>query len=458
MGETLEYALVNPDTVGFMFVKQYYSVLDSDPQKLHRFYAPENSVLSHGVEGHSEDEPAKGQEAINQLIMDKFGSLSWAVPPKITQADCQYGPDRETILIQVIGYLVADNAPIRKFCQTFCLQKEGGQGSKIRYSIHNDIFRWLDEKGMSLDVDAQSAAAAGDDAKATPNGAVAKHDAPPPEAAAEVEEGTELLKEVEASSVLFSGMMNNLENAAAAPPVAQVAEQPPAAGVDTEVAAPAAAPEVADAAPVEVTPVDEVKPKGPVSYASAIAKTAPTRPASVPAKAVGTRTQATRPSKSVSPAGAAAGVQGAAAADGDQTRGSRSADKGQQHVSLYVRGLPQECTEEHLEKLFSEYGAIRKPRGVTIHANKNPPKNPNQPHGRYAFVDFEERDACAACLADSKAGKPFTVCGRKIFVVERQNDAAAVGVAGVAAATDEADGAADGAAAVDAPRRRLRAR
>ena len=53
-------------------------------------------------------------------------------------------------------------------------------------------------------------------------------------------------------------------------------------------------------------------------------------------------------------------------------------------LALYVRGLPTECTEADLEKLFSEYGPLRKgPRpAVSIYPNKNPPKNPALPHGR----------------------------------------------------------------------------
>lgn len=59
-------------------------------------------------------------------------------------------------------------------------------------------------------------------------------------------------------------------------------------------------------------------------------------------------------------------------------------------LALYVRGLPTECTEADLEKLFSEYGPLRKgPRpAVSIYPNKNPPKNPSMPHGRCVVVTF----------------------------------------------------------------------
>lgn len=59
-------------------------------------------------------------------------------------------------------------------------------------------------------------------------------------------------------------------------------------------------------------------------------------------------------------------------------------------LALYVRGLPTECTEADLEKVFSEYGPLRKgPRpAVSIYPNKNPPKNPSVPHGRCVLVTF----------------------------------------------------------------------
>lgn len=50
---------------------------------------------------------------------------------------------------------------------------------------------------------------------------------------------------------------------------------------------------------------------------------------------------------------------------------------------------------------------------------------------RYAFVDLEEQEAVVRVLNDVKAGKNFTVCGgRKIFVLERQNDRSGGGSGG----------------------------
>eukprot|EP00037_Helgoeca_nana_P007464 m.68035 g.68035 ORF g.68035 m.68035 type:complete len:459 (+) comp18275_c0_seq1:139-1515(+) len=419
---SMDEALVDPSTVGYKFVEQYYDVLNRNPSMLHRFYAPEASVLSHGVEGEPND-PAKGQQEINQLIMNMLATDT-GCKSVITQADCQYGPGRSTIMIQVIGYLGSEESvPMRKFCQTFCLQKEGGSDGKIRYSIHNDIFRYLKEDGADESVSGEEpdTVAAG-----VPNGEAMDHEEavePPSDG-----DGTELLKEVEASSVMFSGMMDNLDRVV----LDQVVEVAAAVELPVDAPAPApaavaapepAAPETSEATVIEPPAPEKSKPKGPFSYASAIAKPA-TRPASVPAKPVGARTQAPRPVKSVSPSGASSGAAAAATAtaDGDAARGPRASGDTGHNLSLYVRGLPTECTEEDLENTFAEYGAVAKPRGVAIYPNKNPPKNPSQPHGRYAFVDFEEKDACARCLTDVEGGKTFSVCGRKIFVLERMND------------------------------------
>ena len=56
--------------------------------QLHRFYAPEASVFSHGVEGEA-NEPAQGQQEINTLIMSKLATAT-GCRSVITQADCQY--------------------------------------------------------------------------------------------------------------------------------------------------------------------------------------------------------------------------------------------------------------------------------------------------------------------------------------------------------------------------------
>ena len=105
-------------------------------------------------------------------------------------------------------------------------------------------------------------------------------------------------------------------------------------------------------------------------------------------------------------------------------RGNTSAAAKATPLALYVKGIPQDCTEADLEAVFKEYGEIKTPKGITIHPNKNPPKNPNQPLGRYAFVEFKERDACAQCLKDVAANPPkeFKVLGRRIYVTERVNN------------------------------------
>lgn len=441
-GGGLDEALVDPSTVGYKFVEQYYDVLNRDPPLLHRFYAPEASVLSYGTEGES-NESAKGQQKINRLILENMLS-SAGCKSVIMQADCQYGPGN-SILIQVIGFLGSgDDEPMRKFVQTFCLQKEGGTDGRIRYSIHNDIFRYLKEDAAEEVVAGSDAAADSEPMPVVPNGvASADHHA-------SMADANELLKEVEVSSLAFQGMISNLGEpvsvkptppsvnnnetttttkvdhvpVVAPPPAAvePVAPAPPVVVV-VPVAAPAPAPVQQQPAQAQApAPVaEEPKPKGPFSYASAIA-TAAARPAPQPAKpaprAVSKPAPVAAPVATASATSAAASTSTTNGVDDDGGR-SRT-DKGR-NPSLYVRNLPPECTEVDLERVFAEYSPMRKGAepGIAIYPNKVPPKNANQPHGRYAFVELEES---SRCIADSEGGKVFNVHGKQIFVVERMND------------------------------------
>ena len=51
--------------VGFQFVRQYYTVLNKDPPKLHCFYK-KHSLFTHGDEG-GQTEPVSGQIVSDEI-------------------------------------------------------------------------------------------------------------------------------------------------------------------------------------------------------------------------------------------------------------------------------------------------------------------------------------------------------------------------------------------------------
>jgi len=149
----------SPLTVGTRFVKQYYKVLTTSPDQIHRFYQPK-SVLSHG----SGSEPT--QPALFEGIVgtdDLRGRFFQDVDP-----DCQIRFEFEHgaidaqvsvnggVLLTVTGHAVYSSGndgddddddedselKRRAFVHTFFLGSMTA-GAKRSYYVHNDILRFL---------------------------------------------------------------------------------------------------------------------------------------------------------------------------------------------------------------------------------------------------------------------------------------------------------------------------
>lgn len=133
-------AVPTPQCVGQEFVRQYYTLLNKDPNQLHRFYN-KDSIFLHG-RGHTEDgspeNPVLGQEDIYSKIKD----LNFIdCRAKIRQVD-SHPTVNGGVVVQVSGELSNDGKPMRKFMQTFVLAP--GDVPK-KYYVHNDIFRYQDD-------------------------------------------------------------------------------------------------------------------------------------------------------------------------------------------------------------------------------------------------------------------------------------------------------------------------
>jgi len=107
-------------------------------------------------------------------------------------------------------------------------------------------------------------------------------------------------------------------------------------------------------------------------------------------------------------------------------RGERCPLPARQGCSLYVRHVPKDCTKEDLVKAFEVVGKIRVDSKygpcINIQDMKNPPKNPDHPLLRYAFVEFEENQALLKCLSPdfTDSFKVSTETGEQRLSVEER--------------------------------------
>jgi len=449
---------VSPERVGFDFVKQYYTNLSTTPAKLHRFYAAEKSTFSHGDEG-EQNVSISGQQKIHEAIMEL--DLS-ECKTEIKQVDCQLGPEN-SVLIQVVGWLSKDgDSPLRKFCQTFCLQPEttGAKNQTVRFSIRNDIFRYLSDVFVEVPAETQETFSpqlevspiVSEDVvpEPTQTDEAMVVDIPP----LEIKSGVESHNVSLAASPLPSPLPKTLTSKTLTttvedPEPTPVVEAAPKRSLEAQIELdnpappPEKKPEPVVTAVVEPEPPVVVEPKKPFSYASAAQKISAARP---------TPTAISQPKKSVAPAtNGKSATNGNVSASNDQQQPPQQqqqqqqqqqpndSKRGQQNKpvrgpSVYVKGLPQDCEVEDLRKVFEVYGKIKTTPNTNAFAftkastgRKNglsiaiyPPKQGARPGqqavGKYAFVEFEDNQSLKDCLADTRE---FKVNGRKIYVQER---------------------------------------
>lgn len=127
--------VVQPSEVGWLFVPQYYTFLNQNPERLHCFYT-KKSTLIHGTES-EEESPCFGQQEIHEKITSKgFSDCKVYISNVDSQSSASGG-----ILIQVLGEMSNKSGPWRKFAQTFFLAEQPNG-----YFVLNDIFRYLKDE------------------------------------------------------------------------------------------------------------------------------------------------------------------------------------------------------------------------------------------------------------------------------------------------------------------------
>lgn len=127
-------AVPDKSEVGWLFVQQYYTFLNEQPNKLHLFYTKQ-STLCHGVEG--ESVPSYyGQTQITQRIKERQFNDCKVL---ISNMDCQESANGG-VVVQVLGEMGNNGQRSQKFVQTFFLAQQ-----PRGYYVLNDIFRFLKE-------------------------------------------------------------------------------------------------------------------------------------------------------------------------------------------------------------------------------------------------------------------------------------------------------------------------
>ncbi|KAH8385853.1 hypothetical protein KR200_000413, partial [Drosophila serrata] len=122
--------IMDAHSVGCEFVRQYYTLLNKDPNQMHRFY---NNTSSYT---HGDSQPVVGKRDIYNRIQ------------QLNFRDCQANINRvdvqsslgDGVVLQVSGELSNDGQPMRRFFQTFVL---AAQSSK-KYYVQNDICSYQD--------------------------------------------------------------------------------------------------------------------------------------------------------------------------------------------------------------------------------------------------------------------------------------------------------------------------
>jgi len=385
--------VVDCKTIGFEFVRQFYNTRHQNVEDLHRYYSIDQSSLTLGLED-GETVTVQGQRNIHEKMVDRdvYKEIDRI---KIDSIDCQGGP-AGSIMIQVVGLIVfkgnSEAAP-RKFCQTFCLDKEqhGGQESMF---IRNDIFRFLQEPEVEV---AEPEA---------PKEAPAAAPAEPEPAAAEPAKEEPAKEAAPAEPVAEPAAV--VEEPAKAEPV-------PAPAAEAEAAEPAdvkAAPEEpTQPAPAEPTPEPPVEaaaatpaePGPPVAPAVVVPAT-PLNWAQRTAKPAAVVTMPTPVPAPAPPVRVAAPVVKPTPAPQHQhhpTHALRCPVPLGKGRSLYVKNVPTDCKVEDLVETFKPMGDVRvDPKFgpcINIQNMKQPPKDGRV--SRYAFIEFSTEEALRKTLA-----------------------------------------------------------
>lgn len=381
-----------PATVGNTFVKQYYQLLTSEPEKLHRFFK-EDSSCSQG-NGSQVAEPVSGQKNIHEQTISRNYAVE-KVELDQGSIDCQ-DSICNGVVVMVTGVMTFKGSLARKpFVQTFFLAAQPSG-----YFVQNDILRFLEFSEIVSNSSTSTTVA-----KASAVVSPTKTKTPVAQAAI----GTSVASLA----------------AASAPAVPNPTKSSPAKAALPQ----AVSPKKADALPASL-PVPN--PSSPVKYASPeraeksvsvklaaaslqspVKKAEPAEPA--PPKswlthlfapsAEASSCTTSKPAVAVKQAPKQAPVSVPVSTSTAPVSSENESDQKQKYHSLYVRNVHSETKDQDLRALFQPFGPIA---------------NINIISGRgHAFVDYYDESSVRAALAPLSEGKQYKVNDKVIHVGER---------------------------------------
>ncbi|KAJ2829013.1 hypothetical protein IWW50_001085 [Coemansia erecta] len=324
-GTAAEAQTVSAQEIGWMFAREYYSFMNSDPKKLQYFYGKKSTCV-HGTEGKIVTQANGQQEIYATIAAEEFlGSQI-----EVTTVDILPSING-SIIVQVLGKVAKGTQPFRRFAQTFFLAEQPSG-----YYLHNDILRYLND---DIEDSEPVAAITTATTEAAPAAEPVKEAAKPTEPVApKKDEKVEVAEAPKPTAAEVAKPVAEKKPEAAAKP-APAAESKPRAPKEKP-AAPAAAP--AEAAKTE-QPAAAPVPAKPTSWAN-LAADGSGKWGSTMAKVEGT----------VAPAANAAGTPPPRTST--PSSGARDARRKPEQPSVFLKNIPQGTSIVQLKAAMKKFG------------------------------------------------------------------------------------------------------
>ncbi|KAM1212208.1 hypothetical protein ACFX13_003880 [Malus domestica] len=381
------------NVVGNAFVLQYYNILEQSPELVHRFYQDISKLGRPGDDGIMSITTT--MEEINKKILD-YGELSANIKTVDAQESYNGG-----VFVLVTGYLTGKDLVRKKFTQSFFLAPQD-----VGYFVLNDVFRYVEDStpenednGLVVDVEVEP--------PITP-----KHDAPAlqdnhvPEPVIAVSEDVAKEEVIKPSE---NGVVSVEEEAVPEPEV--VNEIPDDLQLVVKVEAESYSKVEAESNPkveaefnskVEAESNSKVEaPKK--SYASILKSMKEgTVPFSTPAPV---RSVPKKQEHQATAAPISASVSETVSSTNARENGNLEPEA--EGYSIYIKGLPMDCTNTVIENEFKKFGQIKK-NGVQVRILRG---------FCFGFVEFE----AASSVQSAMEASPIVIGGRQVFVEEKRS-------------------------------------
>jgi len=135
---------INAADIGLRFVKEYYGVLCSTPNKMHHFYC-DTSEYTYAM-GSQDPATVKGKEQIFSKIAE-LGFDDVRVDFESGSIDTQPSQTDGNVMVMVTGTFSMKGLPPKPFVQTMLLARRSG-GESVGFYVVNDVCRVLDKKAL----------------------------------------------------------------------------------------------------------------------------------------------------------------------------------------------------------------------------------------------------------------------------------------------------------------------